>query len=77
MIEPDKGLGGRLATRLGGRGNELILTVFLILLPALLIPCVLLGTGRAVVGAGDGGGPGYALDEGARRPLLGEPGETL
>lgn len=35
-----------------------MLTVFLMVFPALLTPCELLGIGRAVVGAGDGGGPG-------------------
>lgn len=54
-----------------------MLTVFLIVFPALLTPCELFGTGKAVVGAGDGGGPGYTFADGARSPLLGVPGMLL
>jgi hypothetical protein len=71
---PDNGLGGILAVRLGGCGNELILTVFRMDLPALFTPAPL-GTGRAMVGAGDKGGP-LCMDaaDGALSPLLGLPG---
>jgi hypothetical protein len=48
-----------------------MLTVFLIVLPALLMPGVDLGIGRAVVGAGEGGGPEWTDADGARNPLLG------
>jgi len=69
VIVPDSGLGGILAVRLGGCGNELILTVFRIDLPALFIPAPF-GIGRVMVGAGDRGGP---VADGALSPLRGVP----
>lgn len=73
VTKPDKGLAGTLDMRLGGRGNELMLTVFLIVLPALLNAGAPLGVGKAAVGAGEGGGPRTLLD-GARNPLFGVVG---
>lgn len=73
VAKPDKGLAGTLDMRLGGCGNELMLTVFLIVLPALLNTGAPLGVGKAVVGAGEGGGPRTLLD-GARNPLFGVVG---
>ena len=74
VANPGKGLAGTLDIRLGGWGNELILTVFLIVLPALLTAGGPLGVGRAVVGAGEGGGPVRTLADGARKPLFGVVG---
>lgn len=71
----DSGLGGRLLIRLsdlGGCGNELMLTVFLSVLPAPLIADTERGWGSAVVGAGVAGG--RKVVEGARSPLLGVVG---
>lgn len=50
-----------------------MLTVFLIVLPALLVAGSPFGVGRAVVGAGEGGGPEKMFD-GARNPLFGVVG---
>lgn len=72
VARPDNGLAGTLDMRFGGCGKELMLTVFLIVLPTLLAAGAPLGVGRAVVGAGEGGGP-RTLD-GARRPLFGVVG---
>ena len=68
----DSGLGGRLVMRpspRGGCGNEFMLTVFLIVLPAPLNPETDLGCGRATVGAGVVGGRNDV--DGARSPILG------
>ncbi len=76
----DKGLGGRLETRpspRGGWGKELMLTDFRNVLPAALTPARAFGCGRgkAVVGAGEGGG--RKVEEGALRPVLGVLGVDL
>lgn len=52
-----------------------MLTVFLIVLPAVLIPETARGVGRAVVGAGVAGG--RTVVEGARSPVLGVVGIDL
>lgn len=62
-----------LAVRLGGCGNELILTLLRMDLPAAFTPGTL-GSGRAMVGAGDKGPPCIDADDGILRPLLGVPG---
>lgn len=72
---PESGLGGKLVTLpspRGGWGNELMLTVFRNVLPALLIPAIpdtARGWGSAVVGGGVAGG--RCVVDGARRPDLG------
>lgn len=72
LLAPDSGLGGILPDRLGGCGNELILTVFRIDLPARFTPGPL-GIGRAPLGAGDKGAPCKDAADGALSPLLGVP----
>ncbi len=54
-----------------------MLTVFLSVLPALLTAGDPLGIGRAVVGAGEGGGPARTLLDGARSPVFGVVGLLL
>ena len=70
----DSGLGGRLDIRpspRGGCGNEFMLTVFLIVLPAALTP----DTDLEPAGVGMAGGRRVA--DGARSPLLGVAGVDL
>lgn len=66
---PARGLGGRLLARLGGCGNEFILTAFFSDFPAGFTPGGKRGCGSADVGAGDAGAVAYTLD-GVRSPLL-------
>ena len=72
--EVDNGLGGRLDIRpspRGGCGNEFMLTVFLMVLPAALTP----DTDLDPAGVGMAGG--RRLADGARSPLLGVAGVDL
>ena len=74
----DSGLGGRLVTRFsvrGGCGNELMLTVFRIVLPPVTMLETARGWGSAAVGAGVVGGRNVL--DGARMPLLGVLGVDL
>jgi hypothetical protein len=73
----DSGLGGRLDIRSprGGCGKEFMLTVFLIVLPAALMPDTALGWGCDPAATGDAGG--RRVPDGARRLVLGVPGVGL
>lgn len=65
-----RGLGGRLQARLGGWGNEFMLTAFFRDFPAGFTPGGRRGCGRADVGAGVDGAVVCTLD-GVRSPVLG------